>query len=540
MREVKERFPETRGLVVARVLVAVVVVLTSLVGRASIHLPSVVALAVVAAAASAVYLFLDRTGRAPDALFRVQVGVDVVLITLLVYFSGGLASPFKLLYFLPVIVASSRLGVRTGTAVAGASAVGYLVQTVREPSGFRLLEEPGIIAEITILIVALLLVATLVGYLARVASERERDLAHVRSELEEARLRLASIVDGIPSGLAIVGRDGRLVRLNRVAEAILGIAEEGALGNDYRLVFADVPAFCERIASALEAGRAEFRTEFFVRRRHGGNVPVGLSTSVLKDDRGNERGVVAIFQDLTEVRRLEERSRQDDRLSALGQFAAGVAHEIRNPLNAIKGAIDLLRDIAKPSGDEARLVDLVSREADRLNDFVRDVLQFGRLESGERENVRLDRIVEDVAASSRNHPSRKPGVEVAAAAPEPVEAYVNADAIKRALLNLATNALESIEERGTVRISLLRDAEFTAHGLEGGPDCDVALVVEDTGCGIPPEKREGIFQPFATTKKGGTGLGLAIVDKIVRSHGGRITVTSEPGRGSRFVVYLPV
>ncbi len=267
-------------------------------------------------------------------------------------------------------------------------------------------------------------------------------------------------------------------------------------------------------------------------------MPVGLSTSILCDGQGQERGVIAIFQDLTEARRLEERLRHEDRLAALGEFAAGLAHEIRNPLNAIKGSVDLLREGAGLSGDDAKLLDLVTRESDRLNKLVRDVLEFGRMESPERESVRLDSLLQEVAVIARNHPSCGPGADLSVDAPEPLEGVVNADEVRRALLNLTINALEAIEDGGSVRISLVKQTEFPIHGLEAGSGYEVAIVVEDTGCGIPPGKRDEMFQPFKTTKKGGTGLGLSIVDKIVQSHGGRITVASESGRGSRFVVYL--
>jgi signal transduction histidine kinase len=305
------------------------------------------------------------------------------------------------------------------------------------------------------------------------------------------------------------------------------------------VAFAEVPAFCERLASTLEAGRPQTRAEFFVRQPGARSVPVGLTTSILKDDDGVDRGVIAVFQDLTEARRLEERSRHEERLAALGEFAAGLAHEIRNPLNAIKGSVDLIRESAKPDAGDARLFDLVVREIDRLNRLVGDVLTYGRMESGERQIIRLDELVDEVAAMARNHPSYRQEIALETGPQERVEGHANAEQMKRVLLNLLVNAFEAVEGAGRVRVAAVAKGSFGARGLEGGPDASAALVVEDTGAGISPDRRAEVFQPFHTTKKGGTGLGLAIVDKIVRGHGGRIAVASEVGRGSRFVVYLP-
>lgn len=531
-------FPQTRTVIVARLLVAVVIAVAALVGGTNVEMFAIILLASIVAGLTGVYLLWDRFGRMPRLLLLVQFAVDIVFVTLVVYFSGGLASPFKLLYFLPVFVGSARLGFRTGTALAGAAVAGYFVISFADPGGWLYLQESGAYAEVAILVVSLLLVASLVGYLSRATGETTRELGETRSELETARVRIASIVDCISSGLVLVDSDGYVVYMNRAGARILGVSGGDVLDREYRVAFADVPAFCERVAAALEAGHTEARSEFFMRKGSGSGTPVGLSTSILRDDAGTERGVIAIFQDLTEARRIEERLRHEDRLAALGEFAAGLAHEVRNPLNAIKGSVDLLREDLDATGDQARLLDLATKESDRLANLVQDVLQFGRMESGERQAVRLDLLLLEIEAVARNHPRFRDELELTVESAEQVGVTGNADELRRALLNLTVNALEAVEGAGRVSISLVPSSEFATRGLEAGADYDVAVVIEDTGCGIPPDKRDEIFRPFRTSKKGGTGLGLSIVDKIVQSHGGKITVTSKPGKGSRFVVYL--
>ncbi len=517
---------------------AVVIAFAALVGGANVELVPIVLLGVIVAGLTGVYLLWDRFGHMRRLLLRVQFAVDIVFVTLVVYFSGGLASPFKLLYFLPVIVGSARLGMGSGTALAGEAVVGYLVLSVVDPGGWMYLEESGAYAEVAILVVSLALVAALVGYLSREVGETDRELGHTRSELATARLRIASIVDNVGSGLVLVDSDGIVVYLNHAGGRILGVPEEQARGLEYRVAFANVPAFCERIAMALEAGTTAQRAEFFIREKSGGGTPVGLTTTILLDDDGTERGVIAIFQDLTEARKIEERLRHEDRLAALGEFAAGLAHEVRNPLNAIKGSVEMLREDLDASGDQARLLDLVMRESDRLAKLVQDVLQFGRMETGERQVVRLDELLKEVVAVAGSHQSCAAGVELSLEAGQPIDVMGSADELRRVFLNLTINALESLEGGGRVTLTVVPREEFTSRGLASGADHLVAVVVDDTGCGVPPDKRDEIFRPFHTTKKGGTGLGLPIVDKIVQSHGGRITVASKPGGGSRFVVYL--
>jgi len=535
---VTDEFPRTRTVIVARLLVAVVITVAALFGGEGVQVAPVVVLCLIVAGLTGIYLLWDRYGGMPALLLHVQFSADIIFVTLVAYFSGGLASPFKLLYFLPVFVASGRLGFRTGTAMAAAAVAGYVVLNFADPGGWRYLEESGGYAEVATLIVSLMLVAALVGHLSRSAGETGRVLGMTRSELKTTRARIASIVDSIDSGLVLVDSSGHVVYLNHAGARILGVPEESVVGREYRIAFADVPAFCERLAAALESGHAETRGEFFIRRSQGAGTPVGLSTTILRDADGEEQGVIAIFQDLTDARRMEERSRHEDRLAALGEFAAGLAHEIRNPLNAIKGSVDMLKEDLEPTGDQAKLLELVTRESDRLAKLVQDVLHFGRMDSGERQAVALDALLREVEAVARSHQSFRADVALSVDAETGADVMGSADELKRAFLNLTMNALEAIEGSGSIVIHLVRKPEFASRGLEAGADHDVAVVVEDTGCGIPADKRREIFHPFTTTKKGGTGLGLSIVDKIVRSHGGRITVASEPGRGSRFVVYL--
>lgn len=477
-----------------------------------------------------------------SVLLHAQLLLDVAVVTAIARFSGEAASPFRVLYFLPVMLAAPRIGRRGGVVVAVAAVGGYLMLArtgIAFPGSAGGATAPGLF-ETGIFVFLLIVVAGLVDYLAARARSTQEELATTRSELDMANIRIFNIVHSMGSGLVLVDRQGRIACLNRAGESILGISEPKTEGRNYGDVFGTrFPAFHERIVHALEDRRTEMRAEFAIERADGVRIPIGMSTSILRDDAGEMRGVIGVFQDLTEARKMQESIRHADRLAALGEFSAGIAHEIRNPLNAIKGSIDLLRDIMSPSGDEARLIDLVAREADRLNGVIEEFLRFGRVEPGEREIVRLDTLVQQVVALARNHPSFGGSIEIDLDDLASMETYVSPSQIKQVVLNLLINAFEAIEGQGRVKVSVVAGPDIGAMGLKGGYDDEIAIVVEDTGCGINEDALETVFRPFRTTKKGGTGLGLAIVEKIVQLHDGRVAADSVPGKGSRFVVYLP-
>jgi two-component system sensor histidine kinase PilS (NtrC family) len=229
---------------------------------------------------------------------------------------------------------------------------------------------------------------------------------------------------------------------------------------------------------------------------------------------------------------MEERIRHADRLAAVGRFAAGLAHEIRNPLGSIRGSEEVLRQSLAPRGDDRRLMDIVLRESDRLDGIISEFLEF----SGPQTLVRIDTDIvgmldEILLLLSHQCPST---VRVVRDYGEPtIKAWVDAGQMRQALWNLCRNALEAMPQGGELRVRA--HVEVRPGGADG-----VEIVVEDTGVGVPPEQVPRLFEPFYTTKPSGTGLGLAIVHRIVEDHGGEIRVESEPGVGTRFTITIPV
>jgi two-component system sensor histidine kinase PilS (NtrC family) len=263
-------------------------------------------------------------------------------------------------------------------------------------------------------------------------------------------------------------------------------------------------------------------------------MAVGMSLSFLR--RG--RGAICSFQDLTDIKRMEERVRQGDRLAAIGRLAAGLAHEIRNPIGSIRGSVEVLRESLAPQGDDRRLMDIVLRESDRLDAIIRDFLQFSRPPHLVRVPTDLTGMLDEILLMLSNHGGLQdadaPRVQMRRDAAEPtVKADVDPAQMRQALWNLCLNAVEAMPQGGELRVGVRAVTPESGRAV-------VQVTVEDTGVGITAAELTQVFEPFYTTKPQGTGLGLAIAHRIVEDHGGEMQVQSEPYRGTRFTISLPV
>ncbi len=529
--------PAARGIIVGRLLVSAAVIAAALMSE-DISVAPVVLMAIGVAALSIPYAIWSRKrGRETLWLLLTLFVADVVLVTLIVLSSGGLASPFKLLYFLPVIVSSTALGPKPGAIVTVSSLAAFVALFIAEsPAAAVRSHGAGILAETAVLAVALTVVSILVGRLSVRVREGEERLGEAETALDTAHVHIDNLIESIQSGLALFDMSGGLLSLNERGRSILGIAAPGTQRAHYSDVFAACPAFAEQVSAAVDDGRTSERAEISVERSDG-SVPIGLSTSLLRDDDGVAAGVIIIFQDITEARRRELDRLHADRLASLGQFAAGMAHEIRNPLNAIKGSAEMLRDGVVEGTDDGRLVDLVIRESDRLATLTNDVLTYGRVVEPPTGTVLLVALFREVDAIARSHRAFGDGIELSME-DGGLRALGNSEQLKQVLLNLVVNGMEAIGETGVIRVEADIGSAVHANGRAGSND-EIAISVTDTGVGMEREALEQMFAPFWTTKQSGTGLGLAIADKLVEAHGGRIEIETAPGQGSRFVMYLP-
>ncbi len=450
-----------------------------------------------------------RRREALPALAYAHVAVDVALAAAIVAMTGFAESVFVFLFLL-AIVNGGILLFRRGAWVGALASLAVYLPLVALGARSRL-HAPTLLAHAF----AFLTTAALAGYLAEQLrrtgqrlEEREVDLAAITA-LQE------SIVQSVASGLVTIDGSGRVTFLNRAGEQITGLRIAEARGRSAARWFG---------ALAAAGGREE--TDFV--NALGERLRLGYSGFPLVARGGKEIGRVVIFQDLTQLRAMEARVQRSERLAALGQVAAGLAHELRNPLASMAGSIELLKGAPGLREADARLMDIVLREAGRLEQLVAAFLAFSRPAPPRREEVQLDRSLAETLEVFGNDPlAAHVRLERALS---PTSASCDPDQVRQVFWNLLANAAQAAASReagGTVRVAC-------------APDGDGArIVVEDDGPGIAEGDLRQLFTPFFTTKERGTGLGLATVQRIVDAHGGSVSVESSPGKGSRFVVRLP-
>jgi len=342
--------------------------------------------------------------------------------------------------------------------------------------------------------------------------ELDKELAAKNRQLALTSDYLNYILESMSDGVIAVDTNGTITTFNTAASAVLGYDADELIGRPFRDVF--------HRAFAPPQGRRAME----LRAKNGSDVPVSECDSPISDRANNRIGYVKVFQDLSELESLREQVRQKDRLAAIGEMAATVAHEIRNPLGGIRGFAALLARDFDPGDPRARLVDKILVGAKDLDAIVNELLEYTRpVELRPRAMACAD-LVDAAIGYVESH--GRP-VSVVNAVPPALSVMADPDKMRHALLNILINALQSIEHAGEVRI--------TASG--GGES--IALDVSDTGCGMSEDQLKRAFFPFFTTKEKGTGLGFAVAAKIVEGHGGRIDARSQPGKGSTFTVHLP-
>jgi PAS domain S-box-containing protein len=367
--------------------------------------------------------------------------------------------------------------------------------------------------------------------LAGIRSERRRQLVAERRLQENARTA-EDIIAAIPSGLVGLDENGAVCRWNDVATRILGMGRGGMIGQHVdRWPIEGQRGLAALLREAMD-GRTVTRGSLDVTRTDGRTLPLGISTSRLAGSGGRGVGAVAVFQDLTEARKLRARMHQQERLAAVGALAASIAHEIRNPLASIAGSVELLAGELPLTGEHRVLMELILKESDRLNVLITDFLDFTRERRPQPKPLDPAALLREVLRMLRQRPEADEELKLVLTA-EGAPAMIEADPgmLRQVCLNLLINACEAVNWAGTLTVTL----------RPSGTAADEALIMEfrDDGPGVPPEARGRLFEPFFTTKPGGTGLGLAIAHRIVEMHGGQLELLETEGPGSVFQMRLP-
>ncbi len=348
------------------------------------------------------------------------------------------------------------------------------------------------------------------------------------------------MVWNLRNGVVAITRDGRIAVMNEIAYRVLGLTPRAKdIGRHFGEVLKEVPDVCRIVAGAFALSHLPNRAE--LRLKHTGKV-IGYTLSHVKDRRGRDVGATLFFKDLTRVEQLEERERLRDRLAALGEMAAAIAHEVKNPLAGIEVMAGLLKRQLTGSPDAQNVLADIIKEAKMANVIVQEVLAFVRPLRLQVEDIAVADVIRDAMTMADSHASLKREVEVCIDLPEalrPIQG--DPHQLRQIFTNLLTNAFEAMGGVGTVDITAVAiDGDDEGGSAEHGTGPTILITISDNGPGIPPEVVDRIFSPFFTTKPQGSGLGLAIVRKIVDAHDGRIDVGERAGGGTVFRVTLPV
>ena len=473
-------------------------------------------------------------------LANVQLAADAVLVSGFIGLTGGIVSYFSSLYVLPIIAASTLSFRRGALHIAALSAALYLglvgaqyLGLVPQWLGGDLIQLPPLrVAQytLTINVFGFVAVAVLSGSLAERLRSANVRLAHASHEIADLRAFNEYVIDGLLSGLSTTDTEGRILTFNRAASAITGIPVGQAAGQDAGEVLQLPAGFRAQLTTLVHA--RSLRLEFEYRAGDGRVLDIGLMVTLLALPNGRS-GYLFTFQDVTELRRLERNARLQQRLAAVGEMAAGIAHEIRNPLAAMSGSMQMLRQELPLNDEQRQLMDIVLRESDRLNDTIRSFLAYARPQKFSVARLDLARVVQDAALLLRNssemHADHVVDVSVP---PGPVWFEADENQVRQIIWNIASNVLRAMPRGGRLLLGVETGA---------GPGHDeVVLTVSDQGHGIPADELDNIFQPFRSSFQRGTGLGLAIVHRIVSDYGGVIQVSSTVGVGTTVRVRLPV
>jgi two-component system sensor histidine kinase PilS (NtrC family) len=471
-------------------------------------------------------------------LVDLQLAGDVLVISAFIYFTGGITSYFSSLYVLAIVAASTVQFRRGGVLVAGLSALLYGgVVLAQYMTAEGLLHDPWLlsptlpprsVAQYTYMLntFGFVAVAVLSGSLAEGMRSAGARLEQASTQIAQLQALNQHVIDSLPSGLATTDRQGRVQTFNRAAEFITGCPSASVIGRP----IAEVLQLSQTTVDALTAdlGGSRGRRMEGQYLRDGQPMEIGLSAANLETP-GGRTGYLFTFQDVTEFKKLERDARMQQRLAAVGEMAAGIAHEIRNPLASMSGSIQILRQDLPLSTEQEQLMDIVLRESERLNTTIGSFLAYARPQRFAIERFDVRRALNDAALLLRNSSDVQDNHVIDVDVPD-AELWYEADEgqIKQIVWNLATNGLRAMPDGGRLLLQ-------GTYGAEG-----VVITVRDEGVGIPAAELEGLFQPFHGRFVKGSGLGLAIVHRIVTDYNGEIQVNSQPGHGTTVAVHLPV
>jgi two-component system sensor histidine kinase PilS (NtrC family) len=495
-------------------------------------------------------LLLDRIKK--YILFAyVQLVFDVLFVTALIYVTGGIESIFSFMYILTIINAAIMLYRRGGLLIASASSIGYgslldlqyfgIIHPYYTRASELMTYTIGYYFYTLLMnIAAFYLVAFLSSYLAEELRRSGVKLQAKQYDLDQLELLNRNIVQSINTGLITLNNQLEISYINPAAEQISGFGYGDLEGIHISDIFPTIVPYLS--ISDKKGGhdgmqQPQKAIDVDFDRRDGIRLQLGFSQSILKDPGGDEIGLILIFQDLTEFRQMQDQVRRMDRLAVVGELAAGIAHEIKNPLASLSGSIQMLRDEVDFGPMQQRLMDITMREAERLNALVNEFLLFSRPEKAVDRSVEVNEVIDDTLEMLKNSPELSRPIRIEKTLSRNLWVHIDSQRLQQVIWNLVLNAVQEMKNSGRLSVAT------TIRAKRGSGDAQEKLAeisISDTGPGILPENQGKVFDPFYTTKDQGTGLGLTIVHRIVENYDGKIFLDSDGHSGTTFTLHFPL
>jgi two-component system sensor histidine kinase PilS (NtrC family) len=503
-------------------------------------------------------LLLDRIKK--YILFAyVQLVFDVLFVTALIYVTGGIESIFSFMYILTIINAAIMLYRRGGLLIASASSIGYgslldlqyfgIIHPYYTRASELMTYTIGYYFYTLLMnIAAFYLVAFLSSYLAEELRRSSVKLKAKQYDLDQLELLNRNIVQSINTGLITLNKQLEISYINPAVEQISGFGYRDLEGIHIGDIFPKIVPYLsisDRRGDNDDMPQPQKGIDVDFDRRDGTRLHLGFSQSILKNPGGDEIGLILILQDLTEFRQMQEQVRRMDRLAVAGELAAGIAHEIKNPLASLSGSIQMLRDEVDFGPMQQRLMDITMREAERLNALVNEFLLFSRPEKAVDRSVEVNEVIEDTLEMLKNSPELSRPIRIEKTLSKNLWVLIDPQRLQQVIWNLVLNAVQEMKNSGRLSVAT---AIRTKRGSGDAPR-DYArdrqeklaeISISDTGPGILPENQGKVFDPFFTTKDQGTGLGLTIVHRIVENYDGKIFLDSDGRSGTTFTLHFPL
>jgi len=481
-----------------------------------------------------------------------QIIIDQFFITVLIYFTGGKESFFPIAYIFTIISSSTIFYKRGALFSATLSSFLYgfllLLQLYRwvNPLGQPYIYEASqIFYSLIIYMATFYIVAFLSSAISEELKKNKRELIQKQVDYNQLEAFNRNIIQSLDSGLLTIDLNGNINFLNRTAEKILNRSREPLKDTSVYRLFPKISEVLEEVERKIPEPFPDYqRYETLLTNDDGGKVYLGFSISPLTDPEGSLIGHTLIFQDITKFKEMEEQMKRVDKMAAVGLLAAGMAHEIRNPLASLSGSVQMLKTELNLDDHQQRLMEITLREAERLNALITDFLLYAQPPQTHKILTPIRNVIEETIDLFMRSPSFHDGIRILRPnGQEKIRASVDPDQMKQVFWNLLINAAQSMSNGGKIQVQLGKgkapgDTSLSLLSQQKAKEW-VKISITDSGNGIVLEEKEKIFEPFFTTKENGTGLGLSIVHKIIENHKGSIKVESEVGRGSTFSIFLP-